>query len=136
MNRSVNYLQEYDENKGELILLEMHKHKELKKIEINSQSEVENQKNQYLKVQEECSTEVHAEKLRIQKEEMYLKKLAAKQDEKQMIESAHCACNKLQESERCLEMEFKLKSKESEQQERKTNQELAQSQQKMNHEIN
>ncbi|MBW0503451.1 hypothetical protein O181_043166 [Austropuccinia psidii MF-1] len=113
----------------------MCENKEIKKLEIEYQHELHNEKNQYLKAQEDRETEVHNAPLRFQEEELNIKTSSVLCDVKQLMELARKSNREIESSERRTQLEYELKNKELKKIQDKINQELSLNHQTINHNI-
>ncbi|MBW0482622.1 hypothetical protein O181_022337 [Austropuccinia psidii MF-1] len=87
MKNNIQYLHEHDAVQGELKVLEMCENKEIKNPEIEYEPELHNEKDQYIKAQEDRAAEMHNVQLRFQEEGLNLKESAAICNVKKLKES-------------------------------------------------
>ncbi|MBW0558555.1 hypothetical protein O181_098270 [Austropuccinia psidii MF-1] len=135
MKSQILYQNSQDKKTGELKLLEIQENKAIKEMESNYQCDIQVENNKYRYAQEECSAELHWAQLQFQQEELDLKKVVAKQKNRQMEESGKRLAKELDALSVRTQLEFDFKNKELEQSQLKINLELQQSQQQINHEI-
>ncbi|MBW0552070.1 hypothetical protein O181_091785 [Austropuccinia psidii MF-1] len=135
MKSQMLYQNAQDEKTGELKLLEIRENKAIKEMELNYQCDIQVEKNKYRYAQEERAAELHWAQLQFQQEELDLKKVVAKQNNRQMEESGKRLVKEWDASSVCTHLEFDFKNKELEQSRLRINLELQQSQQQINHEI-
>ncbi|MBW0490136.1 hypothetical protein O181_029851 [Austropuccinia psidii MF-1] len=104
-------------------------------MELNYQHDIQVENNKYRYAQEEHAAELHQAQLQFQQEELDLKKVVAKKNNRQMEESGKRLAKELDTSSVRTQLEFDFKNKELGQTQLRIKLELQQSQQQINHEI-
>ncbi|MBW0490647.1 hypothetical protein O181_030362 [Austropuccinia psidii MF-1] len=84
MKSQMLYQHAQDEKTGELKLLEIRENKAMKEMELSYQRDIQVENNKYRYAQEELAAELHWAQLQFQQEELDLKKVVAKQNNRQM----------------------------------------------------